>query len=363
MQLSDDTYVPALRWRQAEYQALKRLGQTVKDQIVPLITIPDVEYDFEQQEPKRTVDEHVRPFITRYQEKWGQRPAWIALNEAIANGRMDDGSHVFDYVFSGLRLHDAQAVPALPLAADSATIAAVSTVVAQDRQGSAILVRLEDLMADGPEARVVALAKDLQVGLKGIDLIIDLKAPNFEPYDSFATALIAYMPRLGDLMAFRKVVLVSTAIPETLADISKGTDAIPRHDWLFYQTLLKKLPGGMRRPVYGDYTIVHPNFEAKDMRIVKPAGKIIYTREDMWGTRKGDSFRDNRDQMHSHCQAIVLDAGFDFRGQDYSWGDAYISDCAARRQSASNLGQWKKVAINHHITLVVEELANLGAVA
>ncbi len=363
MQLSDDTYVPALRWRQAEYQALKRLGQTVKDQIVPLITIPDVEYDFEQQEPKRTVDEHVRPFITRYQEKWGQRPAWIALNEAIANGRMDDGSHVFDYVFSGLRLHDAQAVPALPLAADSATIAAVSTVVAHDRQGSAILVRLEDLMADGPEARVVALAKDLQVGLKGIDLIIDLKAPNFEPYDSFATALIAYMPRLGDLMAFRKVVLVSTAIPETLADISKGTDAIPRHDWLFYQTLLKKLPGGMRRPVYGDYTIVHPNFEAKDMRIVKPAGKIIYTREDMWGTRKGDSFRDNRDQMHSHCQAIVLDAGFDFRGQDYSWGDAYISDCAARRQSASNLGQWKKVAINHHITLVVEELANLGAVA
>ena len=363
MQLSDTIYVPAMRWRQAEYQALFRLGETVKDQIVPLISIPDVEFDFELWQPRKTVHEYVCPFVDRYHNKWGRRPAWIALDEAIANGSMDDGSHVFNYVFSGLRLHDAKAIPALPLATDPATIAAVRTLVAQDRQGSAILVRLEDLMADGPEAKVAALAKDLQVELNEIDLIIDLRDPNFEPYDSFATALIASIPRLGDLMAFRNVVLVSTAIPETFSDISKGTDEIPRHDWLFYQTLLMNLPGGMRRPVYGDYTIVHPNFEAKDMRIVKPAGKIIYTREDMWGTRKGDSFRDNPDQMHSHCQEIVLDGEFDFRGQDYSWGDAYINDCAARRQSASNLGQWKKVAINHHITLVVEELANLAAAA
>ena len=363
MLLSEDAYVPALRWRQAEYQALERLGPTVKDQIMPLITIPDVEYDFEQQQPKRTVNGHVSPFITRYHKKWGQRPAWIALNEAIANGRMDDGSHVFDYVFNGLRLHNAQAIPALPLAADPATIAAVSTVVAQDRQGSAILVRLENLMVDGLEARVVALAKDLRVKLNEIDLIIDLRTPNFEPYSLFATALIAYIPRLGDLMAFRNVVLVSTAIPETFSDISKGTDEIPRHDWLFYQSLLMNLPSGMRRPVYGDYTIVHPNFEAKDMRKIKPAGKIIYSRENMWGTRKGDSFRDNRDQMHSHCQEIVLDAQFNFRGQDFSWGDAYINDCAARRKGPSNLGHWKKVAINHHITLVTEELANLAAAA
>ncbi len=363
MPLSEDTYVPALRWRQAEYQALERLEQTVKDQIMPLITIPDVEYDFEQRQPKKTIDEHVYPFITRYHNKWGRRPAWIALNEAIANGRMDDGSHVFDYVFNGLRPNNAKAIPALPLATDPETIAAAARAVARDGQGAAIIVRLEDLMVYGSAAKVVTLAKDLQVELNEIDLIIDLKDPNFEPYDSFATALIAYIPRLGDLMAFRNVVLVSTAIPETFAGISTGTDDIPRHDWLFYQTLLMNLSGGMRRPAYGDYTIVHPNFEAKDMRKIKPAGKIIYTRENMWGTRKGDSFRDNRDQMHSHCQEIVRDPRFNFRGEGFSSGDAYISDCAAEREGPSNLGRWKEVAINHHITLVAEALANLAAAA
>ncbi len=35
MILSDGMYVPALRWRQGEYQALRRLEDAVKDQVVP----------------------------------------------------------------------------------------------------------------------------------------------------------------------------------------------------------------------------------------------------------------------------------------------------------------------------------------
>ena len=363
MLLSEDAYVPALRWRQSEYQALLRLRKTVKDQIVPLITIPDVEFDFELWRDKKTVHEHVLPFVGRYHDKWSQRPAWITLDEAIAKGRMDDRSHVLDYVFNGLRQCNAKAVPALPLDADPETIAAAARVVARDGQGSAIIVRLEDLMVDGSKAKVVTLAKDLQIKLTEIDLIIDLKAPNFEPYDAFATLLTAVMPRLGDLTVFRNFVLVSTAIPETFAGISAGTDEIPRHDWLFYQTLLMNLSDGMRRPAYGDYTIVHPNFEAKDMRLVKPAGKIIYTTERTWATRKGGSFRDDQNQMYTHCQEIVRDPRFNFRGEGFSSGDAYISDCAAERKKPSTLGRWKEVAINHHITLVVEELANLAVAA
>ena len=99
------------------------------------------------------------------------------------------------------------------------------------------------------------------------------------------------------------------------------------------------------------------------MRKLKPAGKIIYTTETTWATRKGGSFRDDRDQMYTHCQAIMRDSKFNFRGQGFSGGDAYISDCAAKKKGPSNLSRWKQVAINHHITLVAEELANLAAAA
>ena len=359
MLLSEHTYVPALRWRQAEYQALVRLGEAVKDQIVPLITIPDVEFDFELRRSKRTIHEHVEPFVSRYQSKWGRRSAWVALDEAIAKGRMSDGSHVFDYIFKGIAGENVGVVPALPLAVDSETIAAAAEAIGRDGQGSGIIVRIEDLMATGAQTRVIALAKALRIRPMEVDLIVDLEGPNFRPYEVFAKALVDALGRLGDSRMYRNFVLVSTAIPEAFTDIRRGTDEIPRHDWLFFQRLLMYLPKGTRRPVYGDYTIVHPRFEAKDMRKLRPAGKIVYTTRRTWGTRKGGAFIDDREQMHGHCQAILCDAQFEFRGKAFSSGDTYISECAAKRKGPSTPGRWKEVGINHHITLVAEELANL----
>ena len=63
MPLGSGAYVPSLRWRQAEYQALLRLDESIKDRIVPLITTPPIEFDFEAGIPEKTMHEHVHPFI------------------------------------------------------------------------------------------------------------------------------------------------------------------------------------------------------------------------------------------------------------------------------------------------------------
>ena len=117
----------------------------------------------------------------------------------------------------------------------------------------------------------------------------------------------------------------------------------------------------MRRPVYGDYTTVHPNFAARDMRLIKPAGKVVYTMSNSWGTRKGGAFRGNEAQMHKHCKEIVNDTFFQFQGAAFSYGDDYIFKCAAQQVGPSNLTTWKNVAINHHITAVANDLANFAA--
>ncbi len=359
MILTSDMYVPALRWRQGEYQALLRLSNEAKDRIVPLITIPELEFDFEEGRPKKSVQEHVHPFAARYKAKWGTRPAWISVHKNIVDKPMADGRNIFTYVFGELGTFQAKAIPAIAVGADAGTVEAVAAIVAHERQGVAISVRLEDLMKPDPKAGVQALASALSANLSDTDLIVDLGAPNFEPYEAFARALIAALGKLGDLNTLRNVVLIGTAIPETFRDIAKGADEIPRHDWLFYQALITKLPSGMRRPNFGDYTIVHPEFSPLDMRKIKSAGKIVYTTPGSWSVHKGGAFRDNREQMHDHCAAIVS-AGT-FRGADYSSGDSYISKCAARKEGPSNQTRWKDVAINHHITQVLDDLATLGA--
>jgi hypothetical protein len=105
---------------------------------------------------------------------------------------------------------------------------------------------LEDLLKPNARTHIEALTESLSLSLDEVDLVIDLGAPNFEPYNAFAGALIAATQKLGDLHAFRSFVVIGTAIPETFKDVAKGADQIARHDWLFYQTLLGKLPAGMR---------------------------------------------------------------------------------------------------------------------
>ncbi|MDP3196574.1 beta family protein [Tabrizicola sp.] len=359
MNLSKHTYVPAVRWRQGEYQALFRLTPAVKDRVMPLITIPPVEFDFELWQPKKSVHEHVHPFVARFTAKWGKRPAWIALDKTIADGRMNGNVHPFDYLFDGLRPNGNIAIPALPLEVDSDTIDAAARAAAADGQGAAVLLRLEDLMSGNPRKAIVSFASGFGIGLDELDVIVDLRARNFEPYKVFATALTAAMKRLGNLYEVRNFVLLGTAIPDSFAEIAKGSDEIPRHDWLFFKELMTAMPVGMRRPIYGDHTIVHPEFKALDMRKVKAAGKIVYTTPETWATRKGGAFRDNPAQMYAHCDEVVKDPAFAFRGASFSYGDKYIADCAAMAESPSNLSRWKDVTINHHITTVVDDLATL----
>ena len=361
MILNEDMYVPVLDWRVAEYQALWRLDPWVKNKTKPLICIPEVGFDFDKEKDKKTVNDHVRPFVKQYNKKWGARPAWVALHDKIAVGRMDDGSHVFDYIFEGLRSHHAHAVPAVSLTSDSDTVVAAARAIGRDGRGAGIRVRLENLMTKEPEKEVAKLANNLSLPLEEADLIIDLRAPNFEPYQAFTKALIAALNHLGDLSVFRNLVMVSTAIPKSFGGIAKGIDKIPRHDWLFYKALLAALPNGMRHPVYGDYTVVHPEFTFMDMRVIKPAGKIVYTTAETWATCKGGAFPNNRGQMHDHCKTIVNNHKFQFRGPGFSFGDDYIARCAERLKGPSSLAHWKNITINHHITTVVDDLAKIPA--
>ncbi|MEM7729129.1 MAG: beta family protein [Pseudomonadota bacterium] len=359
MNLSKDTYVPALRWRLGEFQALFRLAPAVKDRVMPLLFIPPVEYDFDEQRPKKTVHEHVHPFVTKFEKKWGKRPAWIALDPKVTTGRMSDGSHPFDYILDGLRPKGGIAIPAMPLNVDSDTMDAAARATEADGQGAAVILRLEDMMSGNPHRAIVNFANSLDIELSELDVIIDLGAPNFEPYKAFAGALTVALKRLGNLNEARHLVLIGTAIPDSFSQLAKGSDEIPRHDWLFYKELIGGMPSGMRRPIFGDHTTVHPDFVALDMRFVKPAGKITYTGPTSYGTRKGKAFRGNEGQMREHCEAIIKEARFAFRGASFSLGDKYIADCASHVEGTGSPTTWKWVAINHHITTVADDLATL----
>lgn len=358
IKLKQDHYVPSLRWRQGEYQALLELTDKAKAKSVPLITIPHIEYDFEASKLKHTVHEHVEPFPRRYKAKWGTRPAWIDIDKSLHDDGMKSGQNVVSYVFENLRQNGAQAVPVLTIGTEASVVARVASEIQKDKRGMALRARFEDIMRPTYTQAARDLMQSAGVTPDEVDFILDLGAPNYEPYGAFATGLRAALTRLGDLPKFRNFVLLGTAMPDTLSEVSKDGADLPRHDWLFYKSFVGSLPANIRRPNYGDYTVVHPSFTALDMRMLKPAGKIVYATSSSWSVYKGGAFRGNEEQMHDHCDELVHSP--EYAGPAFSYGDEYINLCANRKEGPSNQTQWKKVAINHHITQVLNDLSMLG---
>jgi hypothetical protein len=352
-------YVPCLRWRLAERQALAALTDKAKDSIVPLITIPDLEFDFEDGTPKKTVGAHVGTFPKRYKEKWKTRKAWLDADSKIQIETMPDGRPVLTYIFDEIRKFNADAMPVASLDCTPRVVVQIAAIVATDKKGVGIRARIEHVMKANFGASLDALLKSLKVTPEETDLIVDLGTPNYEPYVAFATALAAALGRIPNLGGYRNFILVGCAFPDTLKVVSSPVGYIERHDWKFYVQFLAKLPKGTRLPMFGDYATVNPSFTAKmDMRKVNPAGKIVYATTDKWFVRKGGAFRGNEKQMHKLSDEVVK-SGL-FRGPTFSAGDDYIDKCAKKTVGPSNQTRWKSVGINHHIMQVLGEVASLG---
>lgn len=362
IKLKPGDYVPSIRWRQGEYQALVELSDEAKARSVPLFTIPHIEYDFEEEKPKNTVNDHVKPFPKRYQDKWGARPAWIDIDPSLHKDTMATGEDVVSYVFEGLRKFNALAVPVVSIAMDAATKATIAKVVATDRRGIGLRARFEDIMRPTFTHTARDLMMEFGVTADNVDLLLDLGAPTYDPYATFAGALIVALKKVTDLPSFRNFVLLGTAIPESFADITKEGANLPRHEWLFYKEFVGLLPVNLRRPNFGDCTIVHPSSDLSlDFRKVKAPGKVIYTTPKDYAVYKGGAFRGNEVQMHGHCENVIKNPAF--QGADFSYGDKYISLCAIKKEKPSTLTRWKTVGINHHIAQVLDDLATLTAAA
>lgn len=346
-------YMPILKWRMGEYQALMRLKTHIKDAILPLIVVPPVEYDFEEERPKKTIQDHIEPFAKRYSAKWGQRNSLIDLHESLERALMDDGSLVVTHIFTSLRSASLKATPVIKIDHNDAYLKAVKAIIAEDNNGVAIRLKLHHLMSPTLSNSINELVAFLDVSYRDVDLVIDLEVPqSFEPYTAFAQALSSAIKRIASINEFKSFTIAGMSL--NLSEIRRPGGEPKRHEWFLYQHLLKALDG-FRKPTFGDYTIENPEFISQDMRLINPAGKIVYTTENKWIVPKGKSFRDNMQQMISHCKTI-MDSG-EYLGKDYSAGDKRIHDTFNKIEGTGNQGTWKEVGVSHHITLVVNQLS------
>lgn len=358
--MSDEVtaYVPCLRWKLGEYQAVMRLDPQVRESLVPLIEVPEVGYDFEKQKDMKSIDEHVELFAKRVAQKWGLAKCYVDARHIDPNARMANGLHPAAYIFDGLRSHGVHAVPVFGLAQDAQLKQELVAASQQDGHGGSLRVSLVQAAHRDFPAAVVAFLESSSMVAADCDFVLDVEAPNFDPVSGFAALVARLITQTPRLKEWRTLTLMGTAFPTTMGEVDRGLTYRERKESALHRIVCDILATqGVRAPRFGDYAIAHPQVLHMDMRLIAPAASVRYTTDAGWLIAKGRSVRRYpRDQYRALCQSIVDAPEFD--GPGYSAGDAYILGCAAGSESTGSPTTWRWVGTNRHVTKVVRGLSS-----
>jgi hypothetical protein len=364
-------YIPCLRWKQGEYQAVLNMSPETKDSILPIIDVaeffisePEISFDFEDSKPAKTIDEHLSKFAKRVKAKWGTNECFVDLRLIEAPCRLDDGQHPISYIFNALRSEGIEAIPVVGLERDSQYRASVRKTITVDNRGVCLRCSLQKASGSGFVEIIDALLGDLHVGPEQCDFIFDLDAPNnYEPLDVFAGLLEPIVKNIPHLNAWRSFGLIGTSIPASVSKLPDGITTLQRSEWQLYKRLASSLKAsGVRVPTFGDYVINHPAALNLDMRFIYPKAAVKYTINDGWLISRGSTIRGRKGvglgQFRDLCKLIVESRYYS--GPSFSFGDDYIFKCANEEVRPGSLSRFLEVGTSHHLEMVVRDLARLG---
>jgi hypothetical protein len=354
-------YVPLLKGKEGEYAALEALTRDIKPHLMPLIEIPGIPYDYANDRPAKSLDEHLTGIALRLKKCWQDGPLYLDLPWGEDEETLGDGRIALEAVLADCTQNGIHAVPVVSRTSSAKYLDGTRQYSEASQTGACLRLLVSDFEEEiDLEAEVDRLLESLGgIGPSSIDLIVDMEdlGPDGSRAVLIARSILSIIPKQSE---WRKMILAAASFPEDLSDVDAATvSTLPRREWDLWKTLQKRPNKLLRRDIiFGDYAITHPVPKELDPRTMRMSANIRYTTPNGWLVVKGRNVRQyGFDQYFELCKELIERP--EYRGRDFSWGDRYIADCADRIQGPGNATTWRKVGTNHHLTLLAQEIASL----
>lgn len=347
-------YVPILKWKMGEAKALEDSSDLTKNRLTPLIEIVPIPWDYEDDQPAKTLDDHLNRVPSQIARSWDmERPIFLDGALGHGDGLMANGWHPLVYLAAHLNAEGVTVIPVTSPNRDPAYQQAVASVQRIHRSGMCIRLGSADFTGN-LHATLPTLLQQFDLNESQADVVIDLAAIDPAQQDIYEFTARAALAGLPNIQAWRSITLAGTSFPVNLSGIM-GTTQIPRSEWLIWQSIISDPRGLPRLPAFGDYAIAHPEMADVDPRLMTVSANIRYTLDTSWVIFKGRAIKSaGAAQYHTLCQSLV--ASQFYYGPAFSWGDQYIADCAAQAVGPGNATTWRKVATNHHLAVAASSL-------
>jgi hypothetical protein len=348
-------YVPILKGKKGEFDALAWLDDATKDALTPLIEVFTVPWDWSEDAPAKTIEAHLDSAAKGIIGGWGANRTILVDSLWLDPDEQAGGKHHLEYLFDELRGH-AGAVPVGGLARGNAHTAAIAAIVGQDHRGACCRLDGDDVSdSSSLTGRIDAWLSAVGLSPGEVDLVIDLGEVTATNRGAFEIAAGALLPTLPHLVDWRSLTLASGAFPRDLSSVpAESEELFDRHDWRLWRAVDgSSVP---RKPTFADFAINHPGLSDPDPRTMRPSASIRYATDTQWLLVKRRWVRHGYDQYRDASAIVVGHA--EYSGATHCRGDVFIDACAAGGPTG-NLTTWRAVGTCHHLRKTVETLASL----
>jgi hypothetical protein len=361
-------YLPILRWKQAERYALKNLRDEDRDRITPLIELTPTIFKSrrtQNQEPKpldpaEVLEKEAKKLL----ETCLNRPFFLDLRHVTVEISRTRGKvHALEYLAEIGRAYKLALVPVTGLSRPDNYQSSVRSANRRDARGICLRITPSDVLQNGFAAAIKDFLKSFDLDAKAVHLLLDYEAG--DPAEPDPQVLLAQIPNLNQWQTFS---FASGAFPPDLQAFQLGNSKIPRKDWLIWKRMVfQNGKSALRKPTFSDYTIQHGRYK-EPVEGCNPSASIRYTLDEEWLIMRGEAIRGRgtnpteirpgREQWNAHAELLCEDKQL-FYGDTFSWGDAFIRERSVNKQNHGSPEIWLRAGINHHMTVVSRQIANL----
>jgi len=361
---NNHTYVPILKYREAEILSLRDLNQQQKDDIVPLLQL------VHHYKNEYTKDEEGNKIAVRRE---------LSPNEVLKKALDDIRKYINDtrlFLDVSILFPTSKDYAWTQIAESLMTLFGNKVVIVMTPE-DVVTQTLSQTVKDCVSQKGIALRVNKAIlsenfwetvdenlsrmGLerKNVDLILDYQLPD----DEMVAHAIQQLQNKNNTVNWRSVTIASGAFVENLMGYEPGNHDLKRVDWSAWNQILSAPEvSDLTNLGYGDYTIQYPLYTPPPARM-NASRSVRYAKEDKWVIIKGltDTAKNSAKtkQYYAHAQVLVGE-GISC-GENCCWGDKLIHEINNKvHQKYGNSSTWVRVGITHHISLTIKQLASFG---
>lgn len=353
---SAPVYVPIIKGKLNDLRAVGALSSGVREIIKPLIETMPVNRE------KNTTEEHVFKFCDYIRKHVPLGEVFVDFFGLFPDESVEDGTNAIIYGYRLLKSLGRTVTPVYGLERNDDLWEELGKLAMAFGKGFTFRLRRDDL-ADYliDETWGAILERTAQMGLRpqDVDILLDfadLSDTTVSEITDIAYSFLWHNQRIRD---FRSVIVAGSSALKTVTDVGKDDQKeVLRTELHLWSELWRDMPDDFK-PVYGDYGVIHPDFSDLGPNKYMNA-KIRYTAGDKILYFRGHGLlHPEKDYVQYHGLASLVRSDTRFRGRGYSFGDAYLDNCAQRQSTHGSPATWVKADMNHHLTYVALQVGRL----